>query len=149
MWGGEQAHHGSVRYGTVVREINRAEDSSNLNHPSLPRADGPEVRSLRPLAVPQAVERACDRRPRASDRLALDLTIPASASPPLSLPYENPIQRPPQSTPAQSAREITAVTVPERGAFSISFASATFRRTVKVKAIAETKDAIFTQKGTL
>jgi len=44
--------------------------------------------------------------------------------------YENPIQRPPQSTPAQSAREMTAVTLPERGAFSISFASATFRRTV-------------------
>ena len=63
--------------------------------------------------------------------------------------YEKPIHRPPQSTPAQSVSEINAVALPESGAVTDPFASATRRRTVKVKATAENRHAIFTQKGTL
>lgn len=63
--------------------------------------------------------------------------------------YENPIQRPPQPTAAQSTSETTATSLPRTGPTRPSSASVTRRWTVKVNTSTTKSADIFTQNAKL
>src|SRR4029077_14888027 len=103
--------------------------------PSCRRARGEHLGSVAPLTISTA---ACS--------VAGHLVAQRQAGK-QSAPYENPIQRPPIPTPAQSKTETTATTLLQMGLSRVSSFIVTLRWIVKVKTIARNRHDIFNQKA--